>query len=43
MRPNSYYENLNFIKGKLKGVGYISPIDFCDKAKGTTYKSKYKQ
>ena len=33
MRPNSYYENLNFIKGKLKGVGYISTIYFCDKAK----------
>ena len=24
-------------------VGYISTIYFCDKAKGTTYRSKYKQ
>jgi len=43
MRPNSYYEKSNFIKCKLKGVGYISTIYFCNKAKGTTYRSKYKQ
>ena len=43
MRPNSYYEKSNFIKGKLKSVGYISTIYFCDKAKGPTYRSKYKK
>ena len=40
MRPNSYYEKkLNFVKGKLKGVGYISTIYFCDKVKGITYRN----
>jgi len=29
--------------GEDQAVGYILTIYFCDKVKGTTYRSKYKQ